>query len=228
MLLLPKDFGNVYILFELNLECEIHSIIILMSLWPVCTFLVLCWALSNFLLEKSLPLDLRCCWINHPIILLGLTPPNLLHDTCRPVAGPNPLYHTSSCPSSFMGRTRWGEIWQMTAWWCHSAVILCSGSWSRTTKMMTIWAEAPLDKIRRCQSETKINSQLSVSAKGKLSLPCTHTVPQYNWGWCVCGDTEKIGQKDIDVDLNRLFREGNAQVHREHRDWVLILSGLGI
>lgn len=60
--------------------------------------------------KKSVPLVLRCCWINHPISLLGLTPPNLPHDTCGPVAGPNPLCHTSGWPSSFTWRTRKGEI----------------------------------------------------------------------------------------------------------------------
>ncbi|KAK5889340.1 hypothetical protein CesoFtcFv8_015353 [Champsocephalus esox] len=58
---------------------------------------------------KSLPLVPRCCWINQPIILLSLTPPNLPHDTCRPVADPN-LYHTSGCPFSFMGCTRGGKF----------------------------------------------------------------------------------------------------------------------
>lgn len=95
------------------LECKIYSIIKLMSL-GLCAVFWLYAVLSNFLWEKSLPLDLRCCWINHPIILLGLTPPNLPHDTCRPVAGPNPLYHTSRChPQSWGAQEVKFDKWQL-------------------------------------------------------------------------------------------------------------------
>lgn len=125
-----------------------------------------------------LPLDLRCCWINQPIILLSLTPPNLLHGTCRPVA---PLSHLRM-PILIHGVHRKSRIWQMTPRWSDSTVIHCSGSWSRTTTRAVFWDEAPLDKIKRCQSDAAVNSQLSISAK-KTSSPCP---PRWNSGWFLC------------------------------------------
>lgn len=149
----------------------------------------LCCALSNFLVtkpmwlwEKSLPLELRCCWINQPIILLGLTPPNLPHDTCRPVAGPNPLYHTSGCPSSFTGRTGGGKFdkWQlgdMTRRWFRvqgvdpgQQKLSCFELKHRSTKS---WNAHQTPRKKWC-----LNFQL-VQKKRKISLPCTRTVHRF-------------------------------------------------
>lgn len=46
---------------------------------------------------RFFPLDWRCCWINQPIILLSLTPPDTPHGNGRPVAGPN-LHPASHLP----------------------------------------------------------------------------------------------------------------------------------
>lgn len=113
-----------------------------------------------------LPLDLRCCWINQPIILLSLTPPNLLHGTCRPVA---PLSHLRM-PILIHGVHQRSRVWQMTPWWSDSTVIHCLGSWSRATTRAVIWDEAPFDKIMRCQSDGAVNSQLSIRAKRQAPL----------------------------------------------------------
>lgn len=200
-------------------------------------FTSLCCALSNFLVtkpvwlwEKALPLELRCCWINQPIILLGLTPPNLPHDTCRPVAGPNPLYHTSGCPSSFTGRTGGGEFdkWQLgdviRLWFRVQGVdpgqqkLSCFELKHHSTKSWNAH-----------QTLQKKMSQLPISAKKqKVSLSCTRMVCRYNWSWFWCDDTQRTGQEGWYQDiLGWLFRRGNARVYSEHRDRVLI-SGLGI
>lgn len=87
--------------------------------------------------------------------------------TCRMTPADLSLAQTPSITPPDAHPHTWGapEEENLTARLYHSAVIQCSGSWSRTTEMTMIRAEAPLDKITRCPSETTINSQLSISAK---------------------------------------------------------------
>lgn len=96
--------------------------------------------------------------------------------------------------------------------------------------MALLGAEVPLDKIIRCPSDTAVNSQLSISAKRQALLAlhltwCLNITEDGSFAVIHRGEAKK---DDIKVDLGQLFRSANAQVYSEHRDWVLILSGLGI
>lgn len=205
-----------------------------MSLWPVCTLLVWCCVLSNcvttkplWLWAESFPLDLRCCWINQPMILPGLTPRNLFASHLQTCHWPKtPLSHLRMSILIHVAHQRRRKLTNDSL-----VILLCCDSVFRGVdpgqqKMMMIWAEALLDKITRCPSETTINSQLpSVGKASTLSSMIARYLDITEVDTFVVIHRRRAKMDDIKVDLGRLFRGGDAQVYSEHSDWVLILSG---
>lgn len=173
-----------------------------MSLRPVCTLLVWCCVLSNCVTTKPLwlwaeflPLDLRCCWINQPMILPGLTPRNLSASHLQTCHWPKtPLSHLRMSILIHVAHQRRRKLTNDSL-----VILLCCDSVFRGVDPGRQKNDDDLSRSTTWQNHTMPigdhnKFSTSISGKGELSQLYDRTLPWYNWSWYVCGDTQKMGQ----------------------------------